>query len=118
MSAFPVAFGGIADMTAIGRNSVENDRGASVVFSFFLELRTKGRAAFADYSLPLRCSPRHYATGPSTTDLLRFGRSTWGMNMKRNWPVIIVSVLCVTFIAGVWINNYRVTHTAEVALTK
>jgi len=77
MSAFPVAFGGIADMTAIGRNSVENDRGASVVFSFFLELRTKGRAAFADYSSPplLAATLRHRAidNGPVTLWLFNLG---------------------------------------------
>jgi hypothetical protein len=29
-----------------------------------------------------------------------------------NWPVLIASALCVAFIVGVWLNNYRVTHAA------
>jgi hypothetical protein len=27
--------------------------------------------------------------------------------MKRNWPVMIASLLCVSFVVGVWINAYR-----------
>jgi sensor domain CHASE-containing protein len=32
-----------------------------------------------------------------------------------NWPVIIAAVLCVTFVLGVWLNNYRVSHAAAAA---
>ena len=39
--------------------------------------------------------------------------------MKRNWPVIILSVLCVGFIVSVWVNSYRVTHaSAPITSTK
>jgi sensor domain CHASE-containing protein len=32
-----------------------------------------------------------------------------------NWPVIIAALLCVTFVVGVWLNNYRVSHAAAAA---
>ncbi len=32
-----------------------------------------------------------------------------------NWPIWIASVLCVAFIVGVWVNNYRVSHAAAAA---
>jgi hypothetical protein len=31
-----------------------------------------------------------------------------------NWPVWAAAVLCVAFIVGVWVNNYRVSHAAAV----
>ena len=32
-----------------------------------------------------------------------------------NWPVWIAAGLCVAFVVGVWVNNYRVTHAAAAA---
>ena len=32
-----------------------------------------------------------------------------------NWPIWIVSALLVTFVVGVWVNNYRVTSAATAA---
>ena len=32
-----------------------------------------------------------------------------------NWPIWIASALCVAFIVGVWVNNYRVTSAATAA---
>ena len=32
-----------------------------------------------------------------------------------NWPVWIASALCVAFVIGVWVNNYRVSHAATEA---
>ena len=32
-----------------------------------------------------------------------------------NWPVWIASALCVAFVIGVWVNNYRVTSAATAA---
>ena len=32
-----------------------------------------------------------------------------------NWPVWIASALCVAFVIGVWVNNYRVSHAAAAA---
>jgi hypothetical protein len=32
-----------------------------------------------------------------------------------NWPIWIVSALLVTFVVGVWVNNYRVTTAATAA---
>ena len=29
-----------------------------------------------------------------------------------NWPVIGAAVLCVAFVLGVWVNNYRTSHAA------
>ena len=29
-----------------------------------------------------------------------------------NWPVWIASALCIAFVVGVWVNNYRVSHAA------
>jgi hypothetical protein len=29
-----------------------------------------------------------------------------------NWPPLAAGVLCVAFIVGVWVNNYRVSHAA------
>jgi hypothetical protein len=29
-----------------------------------------------------------------------------------NWPVWAAAVLCVAFVVGVWVNNYRVSHAA------
>jgi hypothetical protein len=29
-----------------------------------------------------------------------------------NWPVWGAAALCVAYIVGVWVNNYRVTHAA------
>lgn len=29
-----------------------------------------------------------------------------------NWPMIIISVLCVGFIVSVWVNSYRASHAA------
>jgi len=37
--------------------------------------------------------------------------------MKRNWPVMIASLLCVSFIVGVWINAYRVSHATPPAIS-
>jgi hypothetical protein len=31
---------------------------------------------------------------------------------SRNWPVIIITLVFATFIVGVWVNSYRVTHAA------
>jgi hypothetical protein len=31
---------------------------------------------------------------------------------SKNWPVMIAAGLCVAFIVGVWVNNYRVSHAA------
>jgi hypothetical protein len=33
---------------------------------------------------------------------------------QMNWPMLIASALCVAFIVGVWVNNYRVSHAAPV----
>ena len=27
-----------------------------------------------------------------------------------NWPIWIASALLITFVVGVWVNNYRVSH--------
>ena len=39
-----------------------------------------------------------------------------------NWPVWGAAALCVAYIIGVWVNNYRVTHAnaapAPIAATK
>jgi len=32
-----------------------------------------------------------------------------------NWPIWIASVLLITFVVGVWVNNYRVSHAAAAA---
>jgi hypothetical protein len=29
-----------------------------------------------------------------------------------NWPVWAAAALCVAYIVGVWVNNYRVSHAA------
>jgi hypothetical protein len=29
-----------------------------------------------------------------------------------NWPVLIAAGVCITFVVGVWVNNYRVSHAA------
>jgi hypothetical protein len=34
---------------------------------------------------------------------------------SRNWPVLAAAALCIVFIVGVWVNNYRVSHAATVA---
>jgi hypothetical protein len=34
---------------------------------------------------------------------------------SRNWPVLAAALLCVAFIVGVWVNNYRVSHAAAIA---
>ena len=31
-----------------------------------------------------------------------------------NWPVWAAAALCLAFVVGVWVNNYRVTHAATV----
>jgi hypothetical protein len=31
-----------------------------------------------------------------------------------NWPVLIAAGICITFVVGVWVNNYRVSHAAAV----
>jgi hypothetical protein len=31
-----------------------------------------------------------------------------------NWPILIASGLCVAFIIGVWVNNYRVSHATPI----
>ncbi len=31
---------------------------------------------------------------------------------SMNWPVIIIALIFTTFIVGVWVNSYRVTHAA------
>lgn len=35
--------------------------------------------------------------------------------VPRNWPVLLASALCLSFIIGVWANNYRVTQAANAA---
>jgi len=32
-----------------------------------------------------------------------------------NWPIWIASALLITFVIGVWVNNYRVTSAATAA---
>ena len=32
-----------------------------------------------------------------------------------NWPVWIAAGLCIAFVVGVWVNNYRVSHAAAAA---
>jgi len=32
-----------------------------------------------------------------------------------NWPIWIASALLITFVVGVWVNNYRVTSAATAA---
>ena len=32
-----------------------------------------------------------------------------------NWPVWIAAGLCIAFVVGVWVNNYRVTTAAAAA---
>jgi hypothetical protein len=32
-----------------------------------------------------------------------------------NWPIWIASALLITFVVGVWVNNYRVSHAAAAA---
>jgi hypothetical protein len=34
---------------------------------------------------------------------------------SKNWPVLAAAGLCIVFIVGVWVNNYRVSHAATVA---
>jgi hypothetical protein len=35
-----------------------------------------------------------------------------------NWPVIIIAAVFATFIVGVWVNSYRVSHaTAPITTT-
>jgi len=29
-----------------------------------------------------------------------------------NWPVLVAAGLCIAFVVGVWVNNYRVSHAA------
>ena len=29
-----------------------------------------------------------------------------------NWPVWAAAALCIAFVVGVWVNNYRVSHAA------
>jgi hypothetical protein len=29
-----------------------------------------------------------------------------------NWPVWAAAALCLAFVVGVWVNNYRVSHAA------
>ena len=29
-----------------------------------------------------------------------------------NWPVLVAAGICITFVVGVWVNNYRVSHAA------
>jgi hypothetical protein len=31
---------------------------------------------------------------------------------STNWPVLAAAGLCIVFIVGVWVNNYRVSHAA------
>jgi hypothetical protein len=32
-----------------------------------------------------------------------------------NWPVWGAAAICIVFIVGVWVNNYRVSHAAAAA---
>jgi hypothetical protein len=32
-----------------------------------------------------------------------------------NWPVWAAAALCIAFVVGVWVNNYRVSHAAAAA---
>ena len=32
-----------------------------------------------------------------------------------NWPVWAAAALLITFVVGVWVNNYRVSHAAAAA---
>ena len=32
-----------------------------------------------------------------------------------NWPVWGAAALCIAFVVGVWVNNYRVSHAATEA---
>jgi sensor domain CHASE-containing protein len=35
--------------------------------------------------------------------------------VSKNWPVLAAAGLCIVFIVGVWVNNYRVSQAAIVA---
>jgi hypothetical protein len=41
--------------------------------------------------------------------------ATTAKTKSRNWPVLAAALLCVAFIVGVWVNNYRVTNAAAAA---
>ena len=32
-----------------------------------------------------------------------------------NWPVWVAAAICIVFVVGVWVNNYRVSHAAAAA---
>lgn len=34
-----------------------------------------------------------------------------------NWPVIIIAAVFVTFIVGVWVNSYQVSHATPPTIT-
>jgi hypothetical protein len=36
---------------------------------------------------------------------------------RRNWPVLLAAALCITFVVGVWVNNYRVTHASAAVMS-
>jgi hypothetical protein len=35
-----------------------------------------------------------------------------GAKSSINWPVLIAAGVCIMFVVGVWVNNYRVSHAA------
>jgi hypothetical protein len=41
--------------------------------------------------------------------------ATSAKTKSRNWPVLAAAALCIVFIVGVWVNNYRVTNAAAAA---
>jgi hypothetical protein len=34
-----------------------------------------------------------------------------------NWPVVIIALVFATFIVGVWVNSYRVSHATAPTIT-
>jgi hypothetical protein len=74
-----------------------------------------------------RACARHLAAQSRVTRVLRFIFKIWeGTSMSEiskapadqskrakssiNWPVLIAAGICIVFVVGVWVNNYRVSQ--------
>ena len=72
---------------------------------------------------------RHFAAQSAVTRVIRFISGIWGETSMTeiskapadkskstkssiNWPVLVAAGLCIAFVVGVWVNNYRVSHAA------
>jgi hypothetical protein len=72
---------------------------------------------------------RHFAAQSTVIRVIRFIFGIWegtsmteiskapadkskGAKSSINWPVLIAAGLCIAFVVGVWVNNYRVSHAA------